>query len=443
VTKPLPITLEQLRLKLDGGAHSIFGPSGSGMYLNCAGSLVPNLLAPDDAGIEAAYGVVGHEVVEQWLLNGAAPRDRIGERVFVPSGEWGFHITIDEEMLGYAAECVDWVEWLPGTHFVEQRVDFSRITPIPNQTGTADFIAIDEDTIYVVDWKMGTGVKVFAEYNTQAMLYALGSLWKFDPENKVKKVIIRIGQPRLGHFDEWETDRDTLMMFAGEAKVKMAAAWRLDAPRTPGEKQCRFCRVRTDCAALAKYEVELTDGVFDNLDEPIALDDMAEFHERLADDLDTFKLDPVDVTRLSLGELAQLHQQRRTAERWWNAVDVEMMKRTKHGENLQQAGFKIVEGRAIRVFQNDNRAIEHLQFLGLREDQIVESKIISPAKAEELLRKQGYRAKVIPSLLDGYTKKPPGKPTIVPLSDKREAIGDLSEGVFDNLDHETTEDEEM
>lgn len=435
-----PINLEELRLKRDGGAHSIFGPSGSPMYLNCLGSLVANLLAPDDAGIDAAYGTVGHEVTEQWLKLGHAPRDRIGERVFVEAGEWGFYITIDEEMLGYAEQCVEWVEWLPGTHHVEQRVDFSRITPIPNQTGTADLIVVDGDTMYVVDWKFGKGVMVFAERNTQLMLYALGALWKHDPEGKIRKVVIRIGQPRLDHFDEWETDRDTLLMFAGWAKARMAAAWTLDAPRTPGEKQCRFCRVKGPCTARAQYEVEMMEGVFENLDQPIDIDDMREFRERLGDDLTKFEVNPVDIATLSTGELAQLHQQRRSAERWWKAIDVEMMKRTLHGENLAEAGFKIVQGRSIRTFPNDVRVIEHLMFLGLDESKIVETKVISPAKAEELLKKAGYRSKLIPSLLEGYTKKPPGKPTIVPLSDRREPIGDLSEGVFDDLETETTEE---
>lgn len=437
-----PINLEDLRLKLDGGAHSIYGPSGSPMYLNCLGSLIANLLAPDDAGIDAAYGTVGHEVTEQWLKNGAAPRDRLGSRVFVEGGEWGFWITIDEEMLGYAEMCVDWVEWLPGVHHVEQRVDFSRITPIPNQTGTADFISIDGDTMYVVDWKFGKGVKVFAEHNTQLMLYALGALWKFDPEGKIKKIVIRIGQPRLDHFDEWETDRDTLLMFAGYAQARMAMSWRLNAPRTPGEKQCRFCRVRGSCVARAKWEIEMSEGDFDDLDAPIEVADMREFRNRLNDELENFSIDLIDATMLSTSDLAKLHQQKSMSERWWKGVDIEMMKRTKLGENLQEDGFKIVEGRSIRYFPKDERVVEHLIFLGLKEDQVIESKVISPAKAEELLRQVGYRAKLIPSLLDGYAIKPPGKPTIVPLSDKRDAIGDLSEGVFDDLDNETETSEE-
>lgn len=438
--KQRPINLEELRLKRDGGAHSIFGPSGSAMYLNCAGSLVANLLAPDDAGIDAAYGTVGHEVTEQWLKAGVAPRDRIGERVFVEAGEWGHWITIDEEMLGYAEQCVDWVEWLPGEHHIEQRVDFSRITPIPNQTGTADFIAIDGDTMYVVDWKFGKGVMVHAEFNTQLMLYALGALWKFDTESKITKIVIRIGQPRLDHFDEWETDRDTLLMFAGEAKVKMAQAWAINAPRRPGDKQCRFCRVRGSCTARAKYEVEMMEGVFPDLDAAVTTEAMSEFRERMNDDLDTFDIDPIDVATLTTQELALLHQQKRAADRWWKAIDVEMMKRTKHGENLEKAGFKIVEGRANRVFDNHDRVVQHLLFLGLHEEQIIETSVVSPAKAEELLKKAGYRPKLIPSLLEGYTKKPPGKPTIVPLSDKREPIGDLSEGVFDDLEPETSEE---
>lgn len=439
-----PINLDELAKIKDQTSHSIFGPSSSSMWLNCPGSLIPNLLAPDTAGIDAAYGSVAHGVAEEWLKSGVKPKHLIGTRQFVEAGEWGHMIDIDEEMLGYVEMCVDWVEFLPGQHLIERRVDFSRITPIPNQKGTADFITVDGDEMWVVDWKFGKGHRVYAERNTQGMLYALGALWEFDPERKIKKINIWIGQPRLDHFDEWTVSVDDLLIFAGWAKARMQEAWRIDAPRVAGPKQCQFCRVQTPCAANAKMQVELTEGAFEALDHPVSTEEMREFRDRIDDNLMPLDIAFADVGQLTTQELVRLKPFRLGAEKWWKNVEIELLRRSsKHGEDLTKYGQKIVEGRSNRKFTNEAKAIEHLEFLGLSEDQIIEKKVTTPAKAEVALRKAGYRAKQIPSLLEGYTTKAPGKPTIVPLSDKRPPMADLSEDAFSALDSETSDEEEI
>lgn len=413
------------------------------MYLNCPGALIPNLLAPDTAGVDAAYGTVAHGVTETWLKDGRKPKHLIGTREWVDAGEWGFLIDIDEEMLGYAEMCVDWVEFLPGNHLIERRVDFSRITPIPNQTGTADFITIYDRRMVVADWKFGKGHRVYAKNNTQGLLYALGALWEFDKDNRIAEIEIRIAQPRLDHFDEWVITRDDLLLFAGWAKARMHMAWAPNAPRVAGPKQCQFCRVQATCAANAKMQVELTEGAFENLDHPVDAEEMQEFRDRIDDSLMPFDVEFTDVGTLSTEEMLKLKPFRKGAEKWWKHLEVELLHRAMDGEDLTKLGSKIVAGRSIRKFSSPSKAVEQLEFLGLDENTIIEKSIISPAKAEIALRKAGYKAKVIPSLLEGLTVKAPGKPTIVPLSDKREAMVDLSEVAFGDLDSENPEDEEM
>lgn len=440
--KTKPVNLEELRRIRDGTGHSVFGPSSAAMYLNCPGSLIPNLLAPDNAGIDAAYGTVGHGVGETWLKTGRRPDHLVGTNEFVESGNWGFLIDIDEEMLDYVQMYVDWVEFLPGKHFVERRVDFSRLTPIPNQTGTADHIVVDRRRMVVTDLKMGKGVRIYAERNPQAMLYALGALWEFDPDGRITEIEIRIAQPRLDHFDEWVVSRDDLMLFAGWAKARMHMAWQIDAPRVAGPKQCQFCRIAADCTANAKMQVEMTEGVFDNLDQPVGIEGMKEFKDRLDDGLYEFDLEVIDTGTLTTEQLAKLRPFRKTAEKWWHAIDTELMRRTQDGEDLTPFGNKIVEARSIRVFRDTDRVVKHLVELGVPEHLVIKQNVVSPAQAETLLRKVGHRSKDIPSLLDGLTHKPPGKPTIVPLADKRPAIVDMSGLAFESLESET-EDEEI
>jgi hypothetical protein len=443
--KKQTINLDKLRTVRDGSGHSIFGPSSSGMFLNCPGSLVPNLLAPDNAGVDAAYGTVAHGISELWLKSGKRPNHLVGTNEFVESADWGFLIWIDEEMLDYAQMCIDWVDLLPGTRWVERRVDFSRIAPIPRQTGTADLIIIQGKRLIVIDWKFGKGVPVYAERNTQGMLYALGAMWEVEAagHERIEEIEIRIGQPRRDHFDEWVISRDDLLEFAGWAKARMELAWQLDAPRVAGVKQCEFCKVKATCAANAKLQIELTEGMFDDLDtgHAVGAESMQAFKDRIDDDLMPLELNSIDAGTLNTEQLLKLLPFRRTADKWWASVPVEIMKRYAEGEDLTPYNYKVVEARSRRYFPDKDEALSHLTELGVPEDQSVEKTLVSPAQAEKLLKKAGYRNKDIPSLLDGITAKPPGKPTLAPLGDKRPALVDLSGVTFDDLDSEIDEEE--
>lgn len=415
-------------LAKDRGSHSSFGPSSSAMWLACSGSLIPNLLAPDNAGIDAAYGSIAHMVTETWLKSGKKPVHLLGEKEWVESGDWGFLIEIDEVMLDHAQSCVDWVEFLPGEHLVEQRVFFSQITPIPNQGGTADFIALQPGRMVVTDWKFGKGVPVYAEDNTQGQLYALGAFYQWDPKYHFEEIEIRIGQPRLDHFDTWTITRQQLLDFAEWARGRAHAAWQLDAPRTPGPKQCQFCKVKADCAALAKVQADLTAAVFGDLTAEVTPEDIAAFR----DDLDLIALPRTgDFMRLTTAELAQMYGWRGFVESWWKAMAEELLRRAARGERVPT--LKLVEGRSKRVFRYPREAGEKLIGYGVPREQAFPMKVCSPAEAEKLLRKAGYRTRQLPELLDDLVFKPPGKPTLAPLHDKRPALEDLSGIAFDDL----------
>lgn len=443
-----PINLDQLAKIRDGSGHSCYGPSGSAMYLNCVGSLIPNLLANDVAGIDAAWGTVAHGVTELWGKTGKRPDHLVGTNEWVEAGDWGYLIDIDDVMLDFCQMCIDWVDFLPGEKFWERRVDFSRLTPIPRQSGTADFIAIDrkKKRMVVTDWKFGKAHQIFAEGNTQGMLYALGALFEFDAAfdgfYDIQEIEIRIAQPRLDHFDVWIISRDDLLEWSAWAKERMALAWTINAPRTAGAKQCEFCRVKATCAANAKLNIEMTEGIFTDTTEPVDADDMLAFQDRV-DDLN-FEVNPTDVGTLSTSQLASMSVFRSMAERWWKSLDVELLRRAKVGEDMSKHGLKIVESRSFRVFNDDKVAVRHIVALGVPRSDVVTEKVATPAQAEKLLRKAGHKHKDIPSLLVDLISKPPGKPTLAPLSDKRAAIVDLSEAVFGdttNPEDETQESE--
>lgn len=414
------------------GDHSIFAPSASAMWMNCSGSLLANVVAPDDAGYEAAEGTVAHSVGEEWLRTGVRPLRLLGTVVPVQERTEMFHIPVDLAMLDQVQRYVDWCYGLPGDHFVETRVDFSDLTPIPKQGGTADHAVCQPGVLIITDLKYGKGEQVFAEKNTQALLYAYGFFREWDWFYDFKTIHIRICQPRLDHFDTWLVTRDELLAFADYAKARAAAAWEPDAPRTPGEKQCRWCRVRVDCVARAAYLEKLIDDVFDDLSggdpETVTHDEMVAFAHRLDDE--EFEWRMVDITSLTVKQKAKLVTHRKMVEKFFSDIYEELESRILRGEDVPD--HKVVDGRSFRSFINTPAAIEHLEFIGVPKEKICPATLISPAVAEEEIRALGFKRKDIPGMLASVVVKPKGSPTMVHVSDKRKAITIGDDDVFGN-----------
>lgn len=414
-----------------GSSHSIFSPSGSGMWLNCLGSLIPNVLAPDTAGFEAAEGTVAHGCGELWLKSGRRPDHLVGTIEQVREGDQVFDITIDDVMLEHVRNYYDWCACLPGDHFVEVRVDFSDLTPIQNQGGTCDHAACQQGKLVVTDLKYGVGVKIYAEGNTQALIYAYGFFREYDWMYDFQEIELRICQPRLDHYDTWAVTREQLLEFAEYVKQRAAAAWVLDAPRSPGDKQCTFCKVKADCGAHAAMVVRMSDGVFDNLDAPVTSAEVA----AVKDGLDFgVPVNFAPAAQLSVADLAAIYRFKGVTEKWLAEVGERLKQLLKEGVDVP--GYKLVQGKSSRSFPNQKAATEHLQFLGLTFDEIAPRQMVSPAQAEDLLLKQGYKRKMLPSLLNDVVQRAPGAPTMVPSTDKRPSLLESSEGVFGDLDGE-------
>lgn len=431
------IDLKRLESIRDGSGHSIFGASGSSMFLNCPGSLIPNLLAEDNAGEDAAYGTVAHAVGEEWRRSGRKPVELLGTNRFVPSGEWGYLIWIDEVMMDYVSQSVGWSSMLPGDHLVEVRVDYSDLTPIKKQGGTLDFAAMMNGRAYVQDEKYGKNDLVLAEENTQLMLYAYGIYREWDWLYGFKEFVLRISQPRKDNFDEWVCSRKHLLEFAAWANERMALAWSPDASRIPGPKQCRWCKVRGTCAAAAKLENDLISEVFSDLTVEYNPDDIRSFK----DELDIGMVKPtLDLMTLSIEQMVTLKRYRKFSDAFWKALETELNRRA-IVENQKIPGMKLVEGRSHRVFAKPNVAAQRLIELGCDEKNVVVESVVSPNEAEKLLRKAGHRNKDLPELLEGLVRRPPGKPTLVFLSDKRPELQDVSADIFADLVDESDDTE--
>lgn len=439
--------LLRLMDEFGNGGHSIFAPSGSAMWLYCSGSLIANLLEDDEGSYEAAEGTVAHELGEQWLKSGVKPVHRLGEIVSVTEGEGKpvYEVPIDEVMLDFVEEYVLWCEWLEGDHFVEQRVYFTELMPYANQDeieedplavpvdfvpqgGTADHVCCMMGLMIITDFKYGKGIWVDAVGNTQAMLYALGFFYKWDWKYHFEKIVIRIAQPRLHNWGEWEITRDELLDFAEFVRERAAKAWQINAPRRVSAKGCQWCKAKDSCVANAVALENLVYRDFDLLAEELTEHHMSMMKEKLREE---YKMHLAKVAVLDEADMVRILEFRRPVEQWFKAINAKLEAAANAGHTIP--GKKLVDGKSNRVFRNQKAAIDHLLFLGLEMEDIVTEEVISPAQAEEKLRKVAkLDRKSIDVALRNYVFKPPGKPTLVNDDDPRVALGDHDDGAWDD-----------
>jgi hypothetical protein len=363
-------------------AHAVLGASKAHRWIACPGSIRMEKDIPDEYSRFAAEGTACHDLSERCLREERVAREFIGKRV----GEF----IVSDEMAEAVQYYVDFVNMQRGIKFYEQRVSYEHIAP--RGFGTADCLVFNAGHVHVIDAKFGSGVKVHAENNEQLMLYAIGAIKDFGFDYQVKDVTLNIVQPRLDHVSQCEMSVKTLLEWALEvAKPAAELAMTDDAPLNPGDKQCRWCRAKATCGALARENFELAFGAFDNLEE---VDKTVDHHTLTADQL-----------AVVVSKLDQISS-------WADAVK-------KHATDLLAAGgvipgWKVVEGRSMRRWSDEDAAEERLTKL-LGHDAFV-SKLKSPAQAEKSLGREASGE--IVDLID----KPDGKPTLAPESDKRPAL---------------------
>lgn len=439
----------------DKAGHSIFAPSGAAMWLRCLGSLIPNVLAPDDAGEEAAEGTVAHEVAEEWQKTGERPSHRIGEIV----DQEGFAIEITEKMLAYVEDYINWCAdtgYQGLTHYAEERVDTSLIMPIPNQGGTADHFACGDNVLVLTDLKYGKGVAVFCAEdptdprtiiehddgsvtlngNPQVLMYAVGVFIRYDHLYHFEKIVVRICQPRLGYFGVWETTRSELLRFMQYVMDRAPLALEWDAPRYPHPKACQFCNVKARCVARLAHLEELADDTF--VDTTIGTreyshGEMAALVEIVSDPLEVDVL-PVlpSPTELSLDAMEKILPYRRIVEGWFEAIQKALIQAAVvHEEELKV--WKIVEGRTNRKFKDEELAAKELLAKGLTKEQLYTTSMLSPAQAEEALHELlKVKKKEAAQMLEDLVYQPPGPKSLALRTDSRlelPSAGDVFEPI--------------
>ena len=365
-------------------AHALLSASGSARWLNCTPSPLLEDQYPDSDSEAAAEGTAAHELAEYKLrqLMGVDA----GER---PTSQWD-----SEEMESHTDDYADHVmatlshaqETSPAaTLLIEHRLDFSHL--VPEGFGTGDAIIIADDTMTIIDLKYGKGVEVSAEANPQMRLYALGALHQFGMIYDIRKVKMVIFQPRLNNTSIDEIDAQELITWGNDVvRPTAATAMAGEGELTPGD-WCQFCKHAPACPALAKQYFDVV---------PMA-------------DAQPAAPDP---QTLSDAQIANIVRWSGDLKKWLTAVEKHALDEANNGK--QYPGLKLVEGRSVRKYTDEEAVAQKVQALG---QEPYEKKLLGITAMTKLLGK-----KTFDETLGEYLHKPEGKPTLVPESDKRHAL---------------------
>lgn len=372
--------------------HAVLSPSSAHRWLNCTPSAKLERQFPESQSSYADEGKLAHAVAELKMRKYFI--EPIGVRAFNNRlKKLAADPLYQEEMVKHADAYLEYAQGIVHEFTskpyvaVEKTVDFTDY--VPEGFGTADLIIISGDTLYVNDYKYGKGVPVSAVFNPQMRLYALGAYAAYSILYPIQHVRIAIIQPRLNSVSEEEITIEELLAWGESVKPIALKAYKGEGEYVSGD-HCRFCRAKALCRVRA------------------------DFHTGLEEEFKMMK-PPL----ISNEEIGQILLKTRNLVNWVKDLEEFALNECLQGNEIP--GWKAVEGRSTRQFTNQDEAFKVLTGAGYKEAILYKREPLTLAAIEKLISKSRFD-----ELLTGYVNKPPGKPALVQVSDKREAITRIS-----------------
>jgi len=347
-------------------SHAVFSPSASGRWIACPASHLRGLaLPPLPPSQYSDRGTLLHRLAAIGVMETLRAMD-------MQAAAEGVVLEPDER-----AALAVYVKFVKGLRKsskiwrVEQRVVYSE-----ELYGTIDFFAVKGDTLHVVDFKGGRGIRVEALDNPQLLTYAMMVCELLDRVEEYAlfrpaNVHVHIVQPlytsdapiRGATYTRAEMTawRDGLLHAMVRAKA-------LDAPFNPGD-HCRFCPVKPTCPALM--------GLAQKLPAPVAQDS------------------------LSTVQLAEWLTKADTIEVWIGALREHAHSLISNGTPIP--GWKLVDKRATRKWSDEDAVIAAAVSNNIRAQEL---QLLSPAQLEKKYRE-------IPLLLKPFIEQKPSGQNLV------------------------------
>lgn len=362
------------------GNHAILSASSSHRWLHCLPSARLELEFEDKSGKAADEGTAAHALSEHKLKKALRIRSKR------PVSDYASD-EMEECTDAYVDFVMEQVELAKQSCndpivLIEQRLDFSCY--VPDGFGTGDCVIISDDRLHIVDFKYGMGVLVDAVDNPQMKLYALGALEIYDSLYDINEVSMTIFQPRRENISTWTVPVEELKSWAEEElKPKAVKAYNGEGEYMPGE-WCTFCRAAVRCRARADEKMKLAQT--------------------------EFKMPPL----LTDNEIEEILGILPDLAKWANEITAYATDAAvNHGK--EWSGFKIVEGRSVRKYKDENAIADKAEANGYKD--IYRKSLIPMTEMQKLMGKTKFE-----EILGGLIYKPPGKPTLVPVSDKRPVL---------------------
>lgn len=370
------------------GIHAKYSPSHAAIWGTCTASVEAERNIPDSGSSYAEEGTLAHSIAEVKLKD----RFRLmsDDECKAALGTLRAEPLYQHEMEGFTDSYADEITRIctafPEKPYivVEKRLDMGHI--VPDCFGTADCVVLYGTELHVFDFKYGKGVQVSAENNPQLRLYALGAVKEYSVFGEIKTACTHIIQPRLDNISEEKLDIGTLTAW-GEALGRRVRESLVTGGEFVAGEHCRFCKAKAVCRARAEALL--------SLEEPKA---RADGGAALTDD-----------------EIGDILLRAQTLDNWVGALEEYVRDKLLRGGEVK--GWKLVEGRSVRVIAEPDTAFAKLEAAGFENDLLYERKPLGLTALEKLCGK-----KKLTELIGEHIIKPAGKPTLVPESDKRKAF---------------------
>ena len=330
--------------------HSnIVGGSTAKRVINCPGSVaLVQKMPPKPSSKYADEGTLLHNVMAELIMSEEPPEYYIGTRY----EDQILTFELVEEKILPALRALDVIDPEHKMEIeAETRVGFGDL--LPGVFGSTDLIGRLGNRAIVLDWKFGDGVMVEVEENPQLMFYAAAAMrtkeaqWAFEGVTEIECVIVQPPEIR-----RWVTTPERIAKFELELVQAVKQAEKPDAKLTVGD-HCRWCAAKPICPKMTGAVDRALKVQLDNLDAP---------------------------------KISAYLKNADMLEDWIKDLRALALQMLESGAKLPE--YKLVAKRAIRSWSDEEKAKVALFAYGLTESEVMESSVVSPAKAEKALKKR-------------------------------------------------------